>query len=134
MYEKYDKVYIALTQIRSSQIIGVSRHEVVLHADDRESIVSSFLMRQYVDQEDIPDLLMLTETIDDEAFIAFLSSQKVAIEYPQIGPKKDLIDFTRNQLREYAYKREMATLENKTLTRDHMVNVLTRLGYPVPKK
>ncbi len=134
MYEKYDKVYIALTQIRSSQIIGVSRHEVVLHADDRENIVTSFLMRQYVDQEDVPDLLMLTETIDDEAFIAFLSSQRVAIEYPQIGPKKDLLDFTRNQLREYAYKREMATLENKTLTREHMANVLKRLWYPVPKK
>ena len=30
MYEKYDKTYIALTQIRSSQIVGVFRHEVVM--------------------------------------------------------------------------------------------------------
>jgi excinuclease ABC subunit C len=28
----------------------------------------------------------------------------------------------------------MATLENKTLTREHMANVLTRLGYEAPKK
>ena len=39
-----------------------------------------------------------------------------------------------NQAREFAYKTELQTLENKTLTREHMANVLDRLGYPIPKK
>jgi excinuclease UvrABC nuclease subunit len=93
-----------------------------------------FLTRQYVDTDDLPSLILSRVAIIDEAFLEFLSSQKISIEYPQIGPKNDLLDFTLIQLREYAYKRELATLENKTLTRDHMVNVLTRLGYEVPKK
>ena len=59
MYEKYEKKFIALTQIRSSQIVGVFRHEITLGADDAESIAVSFLMRQYLDNEDIPDLLLL---------------------------------------------------------------------------
>jgi excinuclease UvrABC nuclease subunit len=29
-YEKYDNIYMALTQIRSSQIIGIKRYEVSL--------------------------------------------------------------------------------------------------------
>lgn len=134
IYEKYEKTYIALTQIRSSQIIWVFRHEVTLNADDQGSILSSFLMRQYLDNEELPDFLLLSDSINDDAFFEFLKKIKVDIEYPQIWPKKELLEFTRNQLREYAYKREMETLENKTLKREHMVNILSTLGYPVPKK
>jgi excinuclease ABC subunit C len=131
-YEKYDKRYIALTQVRSSQIVWVFRHEVVNSFDD--DIVVQFLTRQYLDAEDLPDLILSRAEIVDEAFLEFLRWQKISIEYPQIGPKNDLLTFTLTQLREYAYKREIATLENKTLTREYMANVLTRLGYEVPKK
>jgi hypothetical protein len=41
-------------------------------------------MRQYVDLEDIPDILILAEEIVDEAFLGFLKSAKIALEYPQI--------------------------------------------------
>jgi excinuclease ABC subunit C len=133
-YEKYEKTYIALTQIRSSQIIWVFRHEVTLNAEDDYSLTSSFLMRQYLDNEDLPDFLLLSDIIWDEAFLEFLKNIKITIEYPQIWPKKELLEFTRNQLREYAYKREMETLENKTLKREHMFNILKALGYPAPKK
>ncbi len=134
IYEKYEKTYIALTQIRSSQIIWVFRNEVKLNADDHHSLATSFLMRQYLDNDDVPDVLLLSEVILDEAFLQFLKEEKVSLEYPQIWPKKDLLEFTRNQLREYAYKRELETLENKTLTRDHMVSILARLGYTYPEK
>jgi excinuclease ABC subunit C len=53
---------------------------------------------------------------------------------PTQGKRLEILDFTRNQVREYAYKLELATLEQKTLTREHMENVLKTLGYPVPKK
>jgi excinuclease ABC subunit C len=38
------------------------------------------------------------------------------------------------QLREYAHKAELATLENSTLTREHMRRVLQSLGYEAPEK
>lgn len=134
LYEKYDKQYIALTQIRSSQIIGVFRHEITLGADDRDAIAVSFLMRQYLENDDIPDLLLLADTIGDESFYEFLKSSRISVEYPQIWPKKDILEFTRNQIREYAYKRQMETLEQKVLTREHMVHVLEKLWYDAPKK
>ncbi len=131
-YEKYDKTYIALTQVRSSQIIGVFRHEIT-HGE-WEDVIVQFLMRQYLDGEDVPDVLLLREEIQDEAFLDYLRNTKIVLEYPKIWPKNDIIDFTLTQLREYAYKRELATLENKTLTRENMTHVLDRLGYEYPKK
>ncbi|MBC7498587.1 excinuclease ABC subunit C [Candidatus Gracilibacteria bacterium] len=138
-YEKYDKTYIALTQVRGAQIIGVFRHEVASSIDEGEDIMIAFLMRQYVsideaDTPDFPDILLCPKDFVDTAFVEFLKGQKIQLEIPKIGPKKNLLDFTRDQLREYAYKRELATLENKSLTRAHMVNVLERLSYPVPAK
>lgn len=81
-YEKYDKVYIALTQVRSSQIVGVFRHEVSSGLD--EDILVQFLMRQYLDTADLPDLLLVREDIVDTAFLEFLHENKIALEYPQI--------------------------------------------------
>jgi excinuclease UvrABC nuclease subunit len=83
---------------------------------------------------DIPEILLCAREVEDESIREFLSEKSVSIEIPKIGPKKNLIDFTLQQVREYAYKNELATLENKTLNREHMVNVLSRLGYEVPKK
>lgn len=133
-YEKYEKTYIALTQVRSGQIIGVFRHEVRIGIDEGEDIMIAFLMRQYIDTEDLPDILLSVNTFLDSSFSVFLNEKKIQHEIPKIWPKKDLLDFTLNQLREYAYKKELATLENKTLNREHMVNVLERLSYPVPAK
>ncbi|MDD2694250.1 MAG: excinuclease ABC subunit UvrC [Candidatus Gracilibacteria bacterium] len=136
-YEKYDKTYIGITQIRNSQIIGVLRHEVILGADEKSDIMTQFLLRQYTtdgNNDDTPELLLCQNEIEDEALIEFLKSQKVTVEAPKIGPKNEIILFTLNQVREYAYKKELSSLENKTLTREHMVNVLERLGYPAPKK
>ena len=136
-YEKYDKTYIWITQIRNSQIVGVLRHEVILWADDKSDIMTQFLLRQYTadgNNDDIPELLLCQNEIEDEALLGFLKSQKVTVEVPKIWPKNEIILFTLNQVREYAYKKELSSLENKTLTREHMVNVLERLWYDAPKK
>jgi excinuclease ABC subunit C len=133
-YEKYDKTYMAITQIRSSQIVGVFRYEVGVGVDEWEDGVVGFLMRQYIDTDDLPDVLLVREDIVDDAFQSFLLSKKISIEIPRIWPKREMIDFTLTQLREYAYKKQLQSLENKTLTRDHMKNILEKLGYPIPAK
>lgn len=144
MYEKYDKTYIGYTQIRMNQIVWVFRYEVDIHASDKDEVIPEFLMRQYIGSEewrikneelgDTPDLLLLQNSIDDESFGEFLSAHKIRVEVPKIWPKKEIIDFTLTQVREYAYKKELASLENKTLTREHMKNVLITLGYEIPAK
>ncbi len=144
MYEKYDKTYIGYTQIRMNQIVWVFRYEIDIHASDKDDVIPEFLMRQYVNNEqwtmsneqlwDMPDLLLLQNTTVDESFLDFLTERKIKIEIPKIWPKKEIIDFTLTQVREYAYKKELASLENKTLTREHMKNVLSTLGYDIPAK
>lgn len=133
-YEKYDKLYIVLTQVRSSQVVWVFRHEVSLGADDKDGLLVAFLTKQYLDNEDLPDILITQDVITDESFLDFLKGKKITHEIPKIGPKNDIIQFTLNQVREYAYKREMETLENRILNRDHMMHILDALGYPYPKK
>jgi excinuclease ABC subunit C len=133
-YEKYDKVYMGITQIRSSQIVGVFRYEVGVGADEWDDGVVGFLMRQYIDTDDLPDVLLVREDILDDAFQSFLLDKKITLEIPKIWPKREMIDFTLTQLREYAYKKQLQSLENKTLTREHMKNILEKLGYPIPAK
>jgi hypothetical protein len=83
-YEKYDKTYMAITQIRSSQIVGVFRYEVGVGADEGEDGVVGFLMRQYIDTDDLPDVLLVREDIVDDAFQMFLSDKKISLEIPRI--------------------------------------------------
>jgi len=84
--------------------------------------------------ENLPTSLILEADISDESLRLLLSEKGIDRTIPTIGNKKELLDFLRNQVREYAYKSELQTLEQRTLTREHMKNVLETLGYSVPKK
>ncbi len=83
-YEKYEKTYIALTQVRSGQIIGVFRHEVRTGIDEGEDIMIAFLMRQYIDTEDLPDILLSSTLFSDSSFSVFLNNKKIQHETPKI--------------------------------------------------
>ncbi len=140
--EKYEKYHIGIMQIRSSQIVGVFRHTIISPIETRDEMISQFLARQYIvdtssengNSLDLPDSIITVEIISDPVLLDFLREKKIEVVSPSIGTRKDLLDFTLNQVREYAYKSELATLEQSTLTRTHMANVLERLGYTIPKK
>lgn len=135
VYEKNEQFFVGLTKIRDAKIIAVMRFVVESRGEWADAVLSQFLARQYVGEtEDLPDHIFLASEIDDAALLAFFRDQKIHIEYPKIGVKKELLDFTKNQLREYAYKRELERLEHRTLTRAHMENILKRLGYEIPQK
>lgn len=133
-YTKYDCNYIAMTQIRRGQIIGVFRHEVESRFDlSEDEILEHFLTDQYWDDADIPEFLFLQKDIISEPLRVYIREKNITIEIPKIGKKRELVDFTLHQVREYAYKLELQRLSNRTLTREHMKNVLTKIGYDVPK-
>lgn len=44
----------------------------------------AFLMRQYLDQEDIPVTLLLSSEISDNAFGDFIKSLSIEVELPKI--------------------------------------------------
>lgn len=43
-----------------------------------------FLMRQYLDGEDIPATLLLSNELSDDAFSDFLKSLSIQVELPKI--------------------------------------------------
>ncbi len=133
--EKYEKLFVGLLQIRDGQILSVFRHTLESKIDEKDALLAQFLARQYVDNdENLPTSLILEADISDESLRLLLSEKGIDRTIPTIGNKKELLDFLRNQVREYAYKSELQTLEQRTLTREHMKNVLETLGYSVPKK
>ena len=134
-YTKYDRQFIGLTIIRWGQIVGVFRHEVEARIDVSEwEIIEHFIAEQYADNSDIPSVLFFQKEQESPLLDIFLSEKNISVEIPKIWKKKELVDFTLNQVREYAYKSELQKLENRTLTREHMVHILDKLNYPVPKK
>ena len=133
--EKYNQIFVGLTSVRDGKIIGVFRSSVDAKWATISEVFSQFLVRQYSDDfADIPKILIVEKNFDDEVLETFLQMKKIQIATPQIGTKKELLDFTKNQLREFAYKKELQSLENNTLTRRHMEQILERLNYQIPKK
>lgn len=133
--EKYNQIFVGLTSVRDGKIIGVFRSSVDAKWATISEVFSQFLVRQYSDDfADIPKILLVEKNFDDEILEAFLQMKKIQILTPQIGTKKELLDFTKNQVREFAYKKELQSLENNTLTRGHMEQILERLKYSIPKK
>lgn len=132
--EKYHKIFVALTKIRDGKIIGVFRYQVEW-SDNADTIFEQFLAREYISENnDFAEFLLLEKEITDKSLKTFLKEKRIKIEIPSIGKKREMLDFTRNQLREFAYKNEMSTLDTVTLSRANMENILQKLGYPIPKK
>lgn len=139
MLEKYEKLYVWVLQVRNGHIIGIFRHTIEGSLDTRDDMIVQFLARQYIVSDDtttlsLPDSIILTTEIQDHALLSFFAEKNIFLNMNPVWVRKELFDFAQNQLREYAYKSELATLEQKTLTRAHMETILTRLGYSLPKK
>ena len=139
MLEKYEKLYVWVLQVRNGHIIWIFRHTIERSLDTRDDMIVQFLARQYIISDDmttvsLPDSIILTTDLQDQALLSFFAEKNIYLNTTPLWVRKELFDFAQNQLREYAYKSELATLEQKTLTRAHMENILTRLWYPIPKK
>ena len=138
LYEKNGRSFIGITLVREWQVVGNNRYELTSRIDTSvEEKVESMIAAHYIDEtresESIPDTLILEHPITDHGLEILLREKKIRIDTPLSGPRHELLTFTKNQLREYAYKSELATLEHKTLTKEHMRNILIALGYTPPK-
>jgi excinuclease ABC subunit C len=135
LLEKYDQLYIWLLSIRWGNIMWIFRHTIQSKIDSVSEVLVAFLAREYSErEEDLPETLNLKIPLTDQAILSLLEQKNITLMVDPNGKKRELIQFLENQVREYAYKSELQKLEQKTLTREHMANVLERLGYMVPKK
>lgn len=133
--QNYWKVFIWLLQIRAGKMIGIFRTSIELNGEEYDRIIVQFLARQYIETEsDYPDNLFIMEDIQDLWLMTFFRDKGIVVKTVVNGVQKELYDFAMNQVREYAYKSELQSLEQKTLTREHMASILTELGYSAPGK
>ncbi len=86
-YEKYERHFIGLTQVRSGQIISIFRHELTTKlAETNSEMLLEFLALQYVTDEaqsDFPDTIILASPIEDEGFLEFLKLRRIVLEVPK---------------------------------------------------
>lgn len=127
--EKYGKVFIGLTEIRDSHIVGVSQFGTENRLwESEESVLSTFLANRYFAESVDRDVrILLPHELTDPVILAGFAEQKREIEYPQIGPKAEILKFTEYNLRSYAEREELRSLSVKSPTRTTQVNILERL-------
>ncbi len=133
--EKYHKNFIGLTEIRGGHIIGVSQIEVENQLEESPGeVLEVFLAKRYLTEE-IPTnvRILLRRKIEDEALLQALANKGNSIEYPQIGPKSEILQFAEYNLLSFAEREEIRSLSVKAPTRSTQAHILERLGYDVKK-
>jgi len=133
--EKYGKNFIGLTEIRSGHIVGVSQIEVENHLEETpEEVLSVFLAKRYL-TEDIPASvkILLRKEPEDKVLLQVFFEKKREMEFPQIGPKMEILQFAEYNLLSFAQREEIRSLAVKAPTRGTQVHILERLGYEAKK-
>lgn len=91
-------------------------------------MLSTFLANRYFAESVDQDVrILLPHELTDPVILAGFAEQKREIEYPQIGPKAEILKFTEYNLRSYAEREELRSLSVKSPTRTTQVNILERL-------
>lgn len=132
--EKNATLYIVVVIVRAGQVVSVLRHFTQTGDEEISAIVSQFLAQRYIENSDRPSQIFVPKVTFEKVLGDFFEVQKIKILTPQKGAKKQLLDFAKNQCREFAFKSQMASLEQKTGTKKHMQNILEVLGLEVSKK
>lgn len=133
--EKYGKNFIGLTEIRSGHIVGVSQIEVANELEETpEEVLGAFLAKRYLTEEVPADVkLLLKKGPEDGVLLNAFSEKKREMEFPQIGPKMEILQFAEYNLLSFAQREEIRSLAVKAPTRSTQASILERLGYEAKK-
>ncbi len=145
--EKYEKNFISVTEIRDWCIVWINNYKIENKlGETKEEIINFFIEQRYIESQkskvkssklrvkNEKIVLITNEKIDDKWLLKFLKVRHILVENPKIGPKIDIINFTKNNLLNYAYNLELNEISKKTLTKSTMISILNKLGFIVEKK
>ena len=107
--------------VRQSKMIGRENYFFnELNDLDEKEILSEFVKQYYLNHENIPSKIMLSEEIEDRALLEEIFTQKtnrkVEIKHPQKGEKLRFVEMAKNNAK--------VTLENKV---NNQYSILTEL-------
>ncbi|NCP76872.1 hypothetical protein GW830_01890 [bacterium] len=109
----------------------MSQIEVENHLEETpEEVLSVFLAKRYL-TENIPASvkILLRKEPEDTVLSNAFSERKREMEFPQIGPKMEILQFAEYNLLSFAQREEIRSLAVKAPTRGTQVRILERLGY-----
>ncbi|MDD2566093.1 MAG: excinuclease ABC subunit UvrC [Candidatus Gracilibacteria bacterium] len=130
LYEKYGKIFVGLTEVRNSEISSIVCTKIENEIEDETKIAfCGYLQSRYVGSEINNITIISNESIEDNVLLEYLKTKKIKLEFPSIGPKLDILNFTKNNLLNFAYKEELAEIGKRTLTKQTQLNILKALGY-----
>lgn len=94
-----------------------------------------FLAKRYL-TEDIPVgvKILLKKESEDMVLLQALAEKKREIEYPRMGSKIDVLQFTEYNLLSFAEREKIRSLAVKAPTRATQVHILEKLSYEAKKK
>lgn len=135
--EKYENIYIWVTQIRDGEIGGIYSTKIDnILSENKNEVLTQFLNWYYVENTSIPSKLNIItfEKIEDKTLLEYFKQKWIKVENPKIGDKINVINFTKNNLLNFAYKEELTNISKLTLTRQTQNNILEKLGFQKKKK
>lgn len=137
-FEKYGKIFVWLTQIRWWEISWVISSKIENNLEDSfEEVFVEYFQNKYIWEEEnyIKNLnIITTEEIKDKVLQEYFKKNSIKLETPSIGPKLNILNFTKNNLLNFAYREELWEIGKKTLTRNTQNNILKALNYEEKKK
>lgn len=135
LIEKYSKTFIGRTEVRSGEIQGMHHTQAAPALEEStDEILEQYLAETYAEYDGPALSLVLDKPLVSDTIAEYLKQRSIRIEIPEHGAKSELITFNRANLINFAYREEMESLTQKTLTRGTMENILSELGFEIPKK
>ncbi len=137
--EKYGNIYIWITEIRNWEISSIVSTKIENKLEeDPVSVFEQYLQNKYVweDVEGIDSInltIIASEIPKDKILLKYFKENRIKMEAPSIWPKLNILNFTRNNLLNFAYKEELAQISKRTLTRQTQNNILKTLSYKEKK-
>ena len=123
--DKFDHIYIWLIEIRDGKILWFQTFEIKnALEEEKEEVVKNFIETKY------------SQYLEEKENISFILPFEISgileiipIEYPQIWPKKEILQMSYKNVYEHAYKKYLDSLSTKGFSKSTMQNLLKVLDY-----
>ena len=123
--DKFDHIYIWLIEIRGGKILWYQTFEIKnILEEEKEEVVKNFIetkFSQYLEQNENISFILPFEISN--------ILEIIKIEYPQIWPKKEILQMSYKNVYEHAYKKYLDSLSTKGFSKATMQNLLKILYY-----
>jgi excinuclease ABC subunit C len=123
--DKFDHIYIGLIEIREWKILWYQTFEIKNKLEeDKLEIVKNFVetkFSEHIENNEKIDFILPFEIKD--------IFSEINIEYPQMWPKKEILQMSYKNVYEHAYKKHLDSLSTKGFTKTTMQNLIKLLWY-----